>query len=402
MLSSDRWTTFYNLHPISFFVVSFAGGIAVQAHQSNMWVLILASLLMLSSSWLVWSASLCNTGSIPANNLPRAIRTRLLLLLSQNMTPITFGCLLFFVAGMTRFSYEKTAYDALFSRSPSDRYFCTGRVCDITTYHHPYFKKRITITTDTISCVTDQSFSFKKKTVIYLYTPAHVTCSIDDEVSVDAIALKKPKTNADLIRTMRSGVIALIFAQNNTYSIKKTTHQSLNRYLFDLRARTLRAVCAKIDSSLQPLYTALFLGNKHDIPMSGYITHNFSLWGISHHLARSGLHLIIAGWLLVLFLQRLPILERSRYLLLAVLGCSYYLLSWSSISFDRACFSFILYKIGNWGRTPLDPMHAISLVMLSFLCISPAYLLCLDFQLSFGLTYALAWFNHAHTKRVYS
>ncbi len=384
MLASNRWTTFYNLHPISFFVASFAGGIAVQAYQNNVWALIIASLLVLSASLLVLGV----------------IRSSLQF--SHNIAPITLGCLLFFVAGMARFLHEKTAYDRLFARSPLDRYSCVGRVCDIATYHHPYFKKRITITADTLFCTTDRNFTFKKTALIYLYTPAHVECSIDDEVSIDDIALKKPKTNTDVIRTMRSGVIALIFAQNNTYSIKKTTHQSIKRYLFDVRAKTLCAVCNKIDASLQPLYAALFLGNKHDIPMSCSITHRFSLWGISHHLARSGLHLIIAGWLLILFLQRLPISERSRYLLLAILGFTYYLLSWSSISFDRACFSFILYKIGTWGRTPLDPMHTISLVMLSFLCISPAYLLCLDFQLSFGLTYALAWFNHAHTKRVYS
>lgn len=372
MLAAARWTTPYNLHPLSFCVMAYIGGILAQAYGHGHCALLVVIIFM--------TAAYCK----------------------KNVYTLAIACCctLFFAGGMVRFFYEKTGYDTLFARPSADRYSCTGRVYDITAYAHPYFKKRITLITDNLLCTTDPTFVYRKTSFVYLYTPAHENCQIDDEITIRQIALKKPKMRTDYIRTMRSNVIAIIFDGQPTYTVKKAPGYSWHHYFFDIRSQTSAAVCAHIEKSVQPLYTALFLGNKTDTPITTYTTSRFSLWGISHHLARSGLHLVIVVWLWLLCLQRLPISYASKYGLLAFLGATYYLLSWSSISFDRACLSFALYKICSYRRTPLDPMHAISLVLLAFLLTCPAHLLCLDFQLSFGLTYALAWFNHAHTKLI--
>lgn len=384
MLTADRWITPYNLHPLSFFTLAYIAGILAQAYEGCL----VTFLSLVIISLVTWQ-------SLDAQNTPIVSCKKSKV---SHAMVIGAGCTLFFTGGMARFFYEKISYDALFARQSSDRYTCTGRVCDIAAYTHPYFKKRITLAIDSLTCTTDPTFIYQKSAFIYVYVPAHENCQIDDEITIHQIVLKKPKTFSDFIRTMRSTVIALIFDSGTRYTIKKAANYSWRHYFFDIRSQTASAVCQKLEKSLQPLYTALFLGNKTDLPITPYTASRFSLWGISHHLARSGLHLVIVVWLWLLFLQRLPISDTSKYGMLAFLGVIYYLLSWSSISFDRACLSFFLYKICSYRRTPLDPMHAISLVLLAFLLTCPAHLLCLDFQLSFGLTYALAWFNHAHTK----
>jgi len=372
MLAADRWVTLYNLHPVTFFTLAYIAGIAIHAYDYTYYALLII------------------TGFILCTALYRAYRIANL--------GLFLGCILFFIGGITRFFYEKRSYDELFSRSGHDRYTCTGRVQDITAYHHPYFKKRITVTTDQLLCTTDQTFVYTRRAYLLLYVPEYVRYTINDEIIISDITLKKPKSTTEAIRTMRSQIIACIFNAHPTYTVQRKPQHSIRHYLFEKRSEILSSVCAQLTTGTQSLYMSLFLGNKTDSPLPSKIVRSFSVWGISHHLARSGLHLIIFVWLWLLLLQIVPLPHTIKYIAIIFLGACYYLLSWPSISFDRAFLSFMLFTACLWHRTPLDSMHAISLVILFFLFSSPTYLFCLDFQLSFGLTYALAWFNYIHKK----
>lgn len=367
MLAARRWTTPCNVHPITMCTLAYMAGIAAQ--------------------------TFCY--SVPA------LLTQLVLLFMVHIyhkhysRTITY-CILFFLGGTLGCALEQQRYEALY-RDQNNKYTCAGTICDITFTNHPTFKKRITIALDSLAPVNRSAIK-APNCYLNLNVPSYDAGAIDDYVIVKNVTIKPPKDQRARIYTLRSKVIATHFTTPASYTLTKASRHSWQHWLFDLRNTTTIAVLKKLRTTAQQLYASLFLGNKTIKPLTTYDTNHFTLWGINHHLARSGLHLVIIIWIWFFCIQRLPVNTSIKHLTLMLLAVIYYALSWPSLSFDRACASFLLYQTCALNRMSPDPLHAISCIMLLFLVLSPSYLFCLDFQLSFGLTGALAWFNHAHTK----
>jgi len=122
----------------------------------------------------------------------------------------------------------------------------------------------------------------------------------------------------------------------------------------------------------------------------------FSWWGISHYLARSGLHLVLFVLLLQLFLSflPLPLLVKQSLSLATIL--LYAALSWTSTSFLRALIMVCCYFFCSLSTLQQHTLHIIALTCFAMLLYNPFYLFALDFQLSMGLTCALAVLQDAH------
>ena len=110
----------------------------------------------------------------------------------------------------------------------------------------------------------------------------------------------------------------------------------------------------------------------------------FKQWGISHYLARSGLHVVIFVMIWQTLLALLPLPLRTKNLFLILLIICYALLSWSSVSFERALLMFLLYRIACLLGYASHYIHVITLTTLRTYPQSIASLF-FDFQLSFGL-----------------
>jgi competence protein ComEC len=151
------------------------------------------------------------------------------------------------------------------------------------------------------------------------------------------------------------------------------------------------------------LFSTIFLGNKDGVKKR---LNNekifFKLWGISHYLARSGLHLVVFLALLELLLRLIPITFVLKQIISLCIAMIYFLLSWSSLSFMRAFLTFIMYKICLLLGLSSNFLHLVILTCFITLLYNPAHLFFLDFQLSFGLTFALAWFNHIQSIKTMS
>src|SRR3990167_3930800 len=118
----------------------------------------------------------------------------------------------------------------------------------------------------------------------------------------------------------------------------------------------------------------------------------FQQWGLSHVLARSGLHLVIFVFIWRWLLNFLPLSFYRKNLLLLFISLVYALCSWPSVSFIRAWYALIFYFFcALFLRRPSHTLHIISLVYCIILFLNPLQLFFLDFQLSFLLTYALTW-----------
>jgi ComEC/Rec2-related protein len=140
------------------------------------------------------------------------------------------------------------------------------------------------------------------------------------------------------------------------------------------------------------LFATIFLGKPaHNTHESREL---FSYWGIAHQLARSGLHLVILLMMLRWALGFVPLWYGIKLVITLLLVGAYGYLSWPSISFIRACITCFVYALYELLLIPVSPVQVVTLVTFIVLAQNPGELFFLDFQLSFGLTFALAFVGH--------
>lgn len=183
--------------------------------------------------------------------------------------------------------------------------------------------------------------------------------------------------------TLRSSIIGTIYCKGEQCTLLPTSPT-----LLDI---TRTHVQEKIQSLLSPeayqLFTTIFLGASPKTMFSQRVA--YMSWGISHYLARSGLHLVLLAGIIYWCMMILPL---SLYIKRGITACFiliYSLLSTPSISFVRACIMLGCHISCFFIHIPAHTMHILSLTTLAILAYNPVYLFCLDFQLSFFLTYAL-------------
>jgi competence protein ComEC len=176
----------------------------------------------------------------------------------------------------------------------------------------------------------------------------------------------------------------------------------IHLYHFLMRWNFLQWACTQLSPQTYIFFSSLFLGYRRAEPLE---IHNqlfvaFKFWGIAHYIARSGLHLgiLILLWQLIFSYVPLPWKYR-QYIIIGVIGC-YFLCSWSSVSFLRAFLSFFIGRIFALSKQSCLFIHSLSLTVACMLLANPVTLFFLDFQLSFGMTYALAWLQIIRNKHL--
>lgn len=227
---------------------------------------------------------------------------------------------------------------------------------------------------------------------IQLYTSYPLDAAIDDTIALYNITLKKATNNNFNTYLLKEGIIATVFAKQVNYTITKKPC-SLRRWLFMQRDRILHNFKKSLSPSTFALFSSLFLGKKETSNTIHTVQKQFKQWGILHYLARSGLHLVIVLSLYELLFRLLPVPFVMKHLILLLLNIMYFLLSWSSISFIRAFLIFVFYKLFSLFYVPVHFLHILYLTCIIILLINPLQLFFLDFQLSFGFTFALGWLN---------
>ena len=133
------------------------------------------------------------------------------------------------------------------------------------------------------------------------------------------------------------------------------------------------------------------LGSKPEGELSQAIGKYCSYWGIVHYLARSGIHVVLTVSCWELVMRFIPLHFFIKQLILILLILVLHLFTWPSISFMRAVTTFLLSKGCTLSSLAFQPIHILSLTTFFTLVAYPLYLFSLDFQLSFGLTFVLAW-----------
>lgn len=115
----------------------------------------------------------------------------------------------------------------------------------------------------------------------------------------------------------------------------------------------------------------------------------FARWGLTHYLARSGLHISLLVSLWSVPLRFLPLSLSTKALIMLGVLFVYNQLSWANISFNRALWLWFFY-LGSWlAGCVATPLFGFGQLLTAILLFNPWQACCLDFQLSFFLTFVL-------------
>ncbi len=228
----------------------------------------------------------------------------------------------------------------------------------------------------------------------YLFAPTSLT--VGDRVILENIRLPKPTLKTNLRQTptfadylLKENITAALFLKNKQIVLKERPYFSLKRSIHTIKTNTYNRLKKKLYSLTDGYFSSLFLGKKNneEIRKSRNI---FAFWGISHFLARSGLHiaLFVMLWYTLLGFFPLPFFFKQTILLL--LCTLYYLFSWSSLSFLRALTMFFLFQAGVLLKRQLSFIYLLSLLCLTTILFNPSQIFFLDFQLSYALTFGFS------------
>lgn len=224
---------------------------------------------------------------------------------------------------------------------------------------------------------------------IIVHTSRAENILVSDTIQLNAVHCKKNTNHSFEQYLTKMGYIASFFLPRLQATVLHRPNISVSRTLAQLRATTLNSLEKRMSAPLACLFSSIFLGKKTGNQIDQRYRTQFNRWGISHYLARSGLHLVIIALLWHCILGLLGLSYRMRHCSALVLIGIYSILSWAGIPFMRALTVFILHTIGTLLELEVHTLHLLNLVCIGMLIINPIQLFFLDFQLSFGITYAL-------------
>lgn len=230
--------------------------------------------------------------------------------------------------------------------------------------------------------------------VIKLYLNRPISLEVADIIQVNNLSIKKSNnTNFDKY-LFKEGIIATAFKPSLDFTIINRPRYSFHRWLHQTRNRIITAFKLNMSKTTYTLFCSIFLGCKSPYTcLLGKIKNQCSYWGIVHYLARSGLHVVLIIFLWALVLKLIPIPGKFKEIFMLFLIIVYFCLTNSSISFIRAFITFILYTVCTLQDFRTHTLHIITITCFLVLLYNPHQLFYLDFQLSFALTFALAWYN---------
>ncbi len=296
-----------------------------------------------------------------------------------------------------------------------------GQLYSFSSFDYTPFKKPTTIIAQVTNCATsptsrlNQCFHcdikaikdekatrdfYATKNSIMLYSKSVMDLQVGDTVELRNITLKFIENKKFATYLMKEGFVSTLFIEKLDYQIIDRPTYSWARWVHTYKTNLFESIKKKCSMPTFTYFASLFLGERStNKKFLDHASEQFKFWGISHYLARSGLHMVIFVLLWQFLLRLLPLGYMIKEISLFALGIIYYLFSWSSISFIRAFLIFSFYKWCNIANRLSHFLHILAITTSLALLYNPLYLFFLDFQLSFLLTFALAWIAAQGTTR---
>lgn len=277
-----------------------------------------------------------------------------------------------------------------FNHLPFD---CHATVLDVLQLPRKSFKHTLILTVTSLA--NRNQLPINATVQLHTLSPSGLT--VGDRIKLFSLKLKINNNPAYERYLLKEGIDASAFLPHLRYLLLERPEKSLLRFLKNQHTRIIRALKEKLSYTSYALFCPLFLGLKLGNVSCTFKKHCV-FWGIAHYLARSGLHvvLILAAWQFILRFFPFHFFVKQFFLLVLLL--LYQVLTSTSISFSRALITFILYKVCLFRGLSYKTLHVVTLTTLMILLYNPLQIFFIDFQLSFALTIALAWFNEVYIK----
>ena len=309
-------------------------------------------------------------------------------------------CFGFFLTGAFAYKLQTENHQQLSKLMNNNHFAIIGTITSIESQQSQRAKQCITIETTNVRINNYASVWLPLAKTVQIYTNKYAHFAVGDLVQINDIFIKATKNNDYEQYLCKENIDASLFLSSIDYAVMQRPSYSFQRTLAQTKKRILNTSKKSLSPETFALFSSIFLGNKNAAKKEMQTTKDlYKIWGISHYLARSGLHMVIVVIIWDMILNLAPLSFLLKQILMLMLGFMYCLCSWSSISFLRAFVMFFLYKICVISKLPINTLQLLSIVTFLVLLFNPMQLFFLDFQLSFGLTYALAWFTHIYTTK---
>lgn len=218
-----------------------------------------------------------------------------------------------------------------------------------------------------------------------VHVPPSVAAPLNGILHASHIFIKHPPENLKLFH-LKQHLLGFFFAKKECITVTPPAEKS-SSWLEKQKERLNRSINDVFSPPTRDMVKSVFMGDSQ--ALTNEIRVLFEQWGISHFLARSGLHLVLLATLIMVLLQicGLPILVTRG----ATLGFSivYHMLTAPSTSFLRAFMMNSMIGAAVFLGTTPTILHLFSIVTIITILSNPFTPLNLDFQLSFGISGAL-------------
>ncbi len=302
--------------------------------------------------------------------------------------------LIFFIGGLL-INRQKNNFNKFYHETKNNSFDLIGSVIDKSRIEHLNLKNCLTLKIEKIKNKNSTEWKYCDQSIT-IYVNKATGLTVDDVIKVNDVQFKCNENEDFQNYLMKENLVASLFLYNFSFKKYYRPFFSIRRFIHRTKNNLFYKLKDKMNPETFALFSSIFLGNKNLIKeLMHEPKDKFQIWGLSHYLARAGLHLtiIIAIWhaLMSLFRFSFKIMHFATFILILI----YHFLTWPSIPFVRSLFMFILYKICILFDLQINALHLLNITIFTILFFNPIQLFSLDFQLSFGITYGLIWLSYA-------
>ena len=299
-------------------------------------------------------------------------------------------------------SYHKTIHrqQDFFQYTNGKTFNIKGEITSIHRTVNPYlhYSVHLKILNMTNSTNLENGNVYHNHDTLCIYLTSIHNLRIADTIEIQNIQFKTNQNTEFMNYLLKEHIISSAVADNKYISLINRPFFSLSRMVHEYKNRTLYRFKKCMDKETFLAFSSIFLGEPVAKKKEDILKSQLRVWGLFHYIARAGLHLVIFVSIWVFIFGLLPCAWFIRQLLIIILCSLYFILTWSSIPFNRAFFTLLFVRSCNLLKIKTYPVPAISFIALLTLIETPSALFALDFQLSFGVTFGLALFNEIKSK----
>ncbi|MBA2307472.1 ComEC/Rec2 family competence protein [Candidatus Dependentiae bacterium] len=296
-----------------------------------------------------------------------------------------------FVSGFVRYDRLVVSYLRTYEQLPNKPFDVYAKVIDLEIKRGNRFASTLTVA---VSSLIQEGIIIPSNARLVINLIQAPPLYVGDTIALQGISHKPLRSTSFQRYLQKEGLTTSLYLPCLRYTLHKRPRFSIARGLHTYRSHITQKSSLALSPSCYTLFSTLFLGMKQSHTKSyKELQKHCCYWGILHYLSRSGLHALLITYVLATFLRLFPLPFFLKETILVLCMVIYYCLTWPSIAFTRAFITLLLYKMFTMGGTSYKTLHILSLITLVTLLVNPFQLFSLDFQLSFGLTWTLAWFN---------